>query len=375
LNRVLIDLRPLRPPLAGVGRYCLHLASELERYSSELRLLGLYYGNQRNNAILATLSDLHVPSVSRAHPKLLNAILEFTPALAPIVVPARVDLVHETYFAHAAAGRRAKRVCTIHDIIPIDEPAFVNHRNRFFSRRNFARQCRQANHIISISAYTKRRILEHYDISEDRISVIPCGVTPIASVRDDAILSTNGLIGTRFVLFVGNIEPRKNVCSIVDALRALGHNDDDVHLVVAGHKNYHADAILERARTVLGSRFHYLGTVTEAQKRALLESAALFVFPSLYEGFGIPIVECYQAGCAVLIADNSASSELHVDPNQLFDALSVQSLAARIADALARPAWLEHSIARGKSMVAGYTWTSVARRTADVYRGVLGSLR
>jgi glycosyltransferase involved in cell wall biosynthesis len=372
VNRLLIDLRPIRRPLAGVARYCVHLTSELLKLRGELTIQAVYHGTPRTNPMLTLPSTPKVAAATCLPAKAVNTIWEFLPILGPLLVRDRVDVVHETYFARVEANRGAKRVCTIHDIIPIDKPEWVNPRNRYFSRRNFYRQCRDAHHIIAVSEYTKRKILEYSGMPSERISVIPCGVTPISASRDDGILQQHGLQRGEFVFFVGNLEPRKNIGLVAEALKSLGASYDRFQFVVAGFKNYESEAILAHAAGTLGHRFHYLGSITEAQKRSLLEAAALFVYPSLYEGFGIPIVECYDVGCPILIANNSSLSELIVDSRQAFDAQSVSSLKARLADALDKPAWLTSSVSGGRALLPNYQWHSVARRTADIYRDLLG---
>lgn len=372
LPRLLFDLRPVRPPISGVARYCIHLAVGLAAFRDDFDLLGLYYGNRNSNEALRRTTELTFPSVSNVHPKLLNTILEFFPALSGAVVRGKFDLVHETYFANAYGTKRQKKVATVHDVIPIERPDFVNPRNRYFSQRNFRRQCREADRIICVSEYTKRKVIEYGNAREDRITVIPCGVTPVSTVLEEGYLEANGLDKRRYVLFIGNIEPRKNIGLIYDALLSMGPSFDDVHLVVAGHLNYQAEPTIARGRELLGGRFHYLGHVTEAQKWTLMKSANAFVFPSLYEGFGIPIVECYQARCPVLIADNTALTELSVDDRQLFDARSSKDAANRIAELLGQPSWVGQSVERGAATLGNYDWRNVAHRTVDIYRQALG---
>jgi len=129
---------------------------------------------------------------------------------------------------------------------------------------------------------------------------------------------------------------------------------------------------LADGRARLGSRFHFLGHVSEAEKWTLLKNPAIFVFPSLYEGFGIPVVEAYQAGCPVLLANNSSLTELAVDPHQLFASLSAAELKGRMEEVLAAASWVAPIITAGTASLSRYGWEKVAQDTAGVYRDVLG---
>jgi glycosyltransferase involved in cell wall biosynthesis len=122
-------------------------------------------------------------------------------------------------------------------------------------------------------------------------------------------------------------------------------------MVVAGHKNYRADETPADGRARLGARFHYLGHVSEAKKWTLLKNANAFVFPSHYEGFGIPVVEAYQTGCPVLLAKNSSLTELAVDPRQLFASMSAAELKDRIAEVLDGASWVDRSVAVGTAFL------------------------
>jgi len=334
---------------------------------------GLYCGTRSNNEALRKLDRLRLPSVARVTHKALMFGLEFAPVLTPFLVRGRFDLVHETYFANAYSGGRARKVVTIHDVIPVDRPEYVNRRNRFFSARNLRRQCREAARVISVSQYTKRKIVEYTGMDAERITVIPCGVAPLSGELDPEFLSSRGLEGKRFVLYVGNLQSRKNIGLIAAALRLLNDAHQDVLFVVAGHANSESRAILTECHTALGTRFHHLGFVSDAQKWTLLRHAAALILPSLYEGFGIPIIEANLASCPALIANNSSLTELCVDERQLFDANSSIDLAGRITDVLDGAAWVQESVERGLASTPGYSWRAVAERTAAVYEQVLGA--
>jgi glycosyltransferase involved in cell wall biosynthesis len=366
-------MRPVRTPISGVARHCIDLALALKA-RHEFEIYGLYRGNRSTNEALRSVEGIAaISSVSHVSPKILNLVLEFLPAFSSTVIDGKFDIVHETFFGNIGSKRKGKKVVTIHDIIPIENPAYFNYKNVIFTRRNFKRQCREADHIFSDSHYTKKKILEYASISEDKISIVPVGFTTTIKERDPQFLVDNGIADRRFLLYVGNIEPRKNIGLIARALKQLGPNFDDMHVVVAGHKNFAAQPIIDESKELLGNRFHFLGFVTETQKWTLLQAATAFVLPSFYEGFGIPIVECYRVRCPVLIANNSSLPELAVDERQLFDAHSVASLAARLTDLLGNPPWVQAAVQKATDGLGRFDYTSIAQDTAEVYKRVLSS--
>ena len=337
----------------------------------EIKISALYYGNRNTNEALRRTADLQIPAATLVPPKPLTFGLEFIPALSPLLVRGKFNLVHETYFAQAYRHKSAKKVSTIHDVIPIERPEYANRMNRFFSKKNLFRQGKESDQIICVSEYTKARVIENTNVDPRKITVIPNGVTPLTEAYDADFIQKHRFNDTRFVLFIGNIEPRKNIAIVSNALKALGPEYDDVHFVVAGHMNYRAKQTLDYCKHLLSSRFTYLGHVSDAEKWTLLKSASAFVFPSLYEGFGIPVIEAYQAQCPTLMANNTSLTELCTDSRQLFDGQSVSSLASGIQEILNEPTWMKTCIERAHSKLEQYTWHSVATRTLDVYRRAL----
>jgi len=114
-------MRPVRMPISGVARYCLHLAEALGRMP-DFRLSALYYGNRKANVALARQTNLTLPAASSAPPKILNSALEFAPILSRLVIASGFDLVHETFLANFAAPGRTRKVSTIYDVIPLEHP-------------------------------------------------------------------------------------------------------------------------------------------------------------------------------------------------------------------------------------------------------------
>ncbi len=345
--KVLVDCRPVRSPFSGVGRYCANLVNALAANTDNDYTA--YCQNLHSNEYLRQLR----PSVRRigtsAGPrltKLENLLHEYVPLASSQLVGHAFDVIHETYFARLGSARNArKKVATIHDTISIDYPSQYSSRNAFYSRRNLMRQSREADEIICVSEYTRGRVLSLTECDPKKISVVGCGVDPIdISISDVEATLRQLSLQSPYVLYVGNIEPRKNLTVLFDAWSMARKRLPEYKLVVAGRYNYLGKPIIEYGQALLGSSFVYLGGVSDKDKAALLRGARLFVFPSLYEGYGIPVIEAYSAGCPCIFSDSTALRELSVDDRQMFSPLSAASIAEKMLECLeGRGGWIHAS--------------------------------
>lgn len=370
-HRVLFDSRPVRDPISGVARYCLGVSEALASLPHyDLDFFVQSQGGK--NPFLGLLPSAGTQVEARLFKKdrrFQNAMLEYLPSTHGLLFKDAYDILHETYFADLGRSKNTRKVSTIHDVIPLDRPQLFSKRNVTYTKRNFHRQAIEADKIIAVSDFTRRRILDFYPNVDDKIVVIGNGVDqaiidgpPIRPLEDDDVLASRP-----FISFVGNVEPRKNLITMAKGFDAAFPAGSGWQMVIAGRKNYDAEAILTEITSVLGDRFCYLGPVDEDRKWQVMAHAHATVMSSEYEGFGIPIFESYAVKTPVLIADNTSMTELAVMPEQLFPTFSHEALAARLKDVLEDAAWVKPCINKGLERVRGHTWNAVAAQTADVY--------
>ena len=265
-----------------------------------------------------------------------------------------------------------KSVVTIHDLIFLRHPEFYNPIDVQIYKWKFRQTIKEADYIIAISECTKRDILEYGGnlVSEDKITLIYQSCSPRFNTSQNYKTSNlNSELG-RYVLSVGSIEPRKNTML---ALKALHHLPDDISLVLVGRHTAYTDKLIQYARANgLEHRLHILHGVPDTDLPALYAGAECFVYPSVYEGFGIPIIEAISCGLPVVACTGSCLEEaggpdsLYVAPN---DAIG---MANAIRRSLKGADDREERIQRSMDYIRRFSGTDVAGQVVDVYKRVLG---
>ncbi len=285
----------------------------------------------------------------------------------------RLDLLHMTYAAPLWLA--APLVLTVHDICYATNPEWFSERDLRVLRANVPRSIRKAAHVITDSQSARNQIIETYHVPEAKITAIPIGpgpgVQPIE--RDEAIheLAAIGIDGTRpYLLAVGNLQPRKNLVRLVQAFKELIARGHDIDLVVVGPKHYRAGDAIEAAGAV-SDRVRFTGYVTDRQLAACYRCSTVFVFPSLYEGFGLPALEAMAHGVPIACSNAGSLPEVCGEAALLFDPLSVEAMTASIERLLTDPQARRSLAAAGVERAGRFTWARTAELTLEVYEKAL----
>ena len=275
-----------------------------------------------------------------------------------------VDVVHGT--GVAVPPSRAPLVMTIHDLAFLADPTqATRHGNRFF-RRGTELARRHARLVLVPSEATAAECRDA-GFDADRIRLVPWGVTPVDVTEEQAAAAraTHGL--TRpYVLFVGTVEPRKNLAGVIGAMATLAGRDLDLVLVGPEGWNEDLDARLGRLDgTGIGVR--RLGFLPPDDLAALYAGAAAFCFPSLREGFGMPVLDAMAQGTPVVTSSGTATAEVAGEAGLLVDPHDHGAIGAALAKVLDDPHLADDLRARGRARAATYTWSRTAELTAAAY--------
>lgn len=266
-----------------------------------------------------------------------------------------------------------RSVVTIHDLIFMRHPEYYNRLDVKIYEWKFRTVCQEADRIIAISERTKQDVMELGGIGEERIDVIYQSCSPrfqaIATLQQQDEVRSRYNLPQRFVLSVGSIEERKNIRLTV---RALCHLPEHIHLVAIGRQTDYSKKVMKEAVAAgLGQRVHFLHGVPDGDLQVLYQLAEVFVYPSRYEGFGIPVIEAIHSGLPVVAATGSCLEEaggpdcLYVSPDD------VEALAVSIGKMLKGSADRERRIQCSRDYVRRFENNDVASQVLDVYRRLL----
>jgi glycosyltransferase involved in cell wall biosynthesis len=239
---------------------------------------------------------------------------------------------------------------------------------------------RRAQKVIAISENTRQDVLRMLGLPADKVVTVHCGVnTRFTSVRDaeylNRIRQEYGLHGS-FVLFLGMLQPMKNLVRLIQAFSEIVRRGFPGLLVLAGPKGWgYAEAAAEVQTQGLGMRVIFPGPIPDERLPGLLSAAEIFVYPSLYEGFGLPPLEAMACGVPVVASNSSSLPEVVGDAGLMVDPLSVGELAGAMWRALTDVDLRAGLRARGFEQVRRFTWEGTARRTLEVYRSAHASAR
>ncbi len=273
----------------------------------------------------------------------------------------------------------SRQVVTFHDLFPIEHPEWYSSAYARWYSFMFHRLAARAVHLIAVSQYTKDRMVRVLGCDGDRITVVPNG--PSASTRLTTAIEAAraacslALPSRRYLLSLSSLEARKNLPTILEAWRKAQRSlPDNVWLVLAGARAS-ASVFGKQKLAAIPPRVHFTGYVPEEHLAGLYSGASLFLFPSLAEGFGLPLLEAMSCGVRPITSANSSLPEVGGDAAIYVDPLDVREIAAAILRHMPRQNAAAAPFAPSLAQAARFCWDESARRTEDVLLGASASHR
>jgi glycosyltransferase involved in cell wall biosynthesis len=372
MARVCLDLSPAVHQHAGLGRYAQELLLALAVTDGQNEYV-VFYNNPATARVDPTLERFPKITTPLSYkPWRLSAMLAHFARIPQDPLFPGVDLFHATdhllpYF------RRIKSVFTLHDLIFLFHPETHKPLNRWFLTLMMPRFLRAADAVIAVSECTKRDAVRFYGIPEEKITVIYEGVNPrfrLASPEAIAAVRARYGLPEHFILYVGTIEPRKNLTALLEAFHHLLATHD-LRLVFVGKKGWLYEGFFRRLRELgLEDRVIFTGYVPDEDLPAIYSAADLFVFPSLYEGFGLPVLEAMACGTPVVCSNTSSLPEVAGDAALLVDPADVRALAGAMERVLTDETLRADLQARGLEQARRFSWARAAQETMQVYENV-----
>lgn len=344
-----------RDQKTGIDYYVERLIASLEQYyPNRLELTGYRFGFWRRKFVG------------------LCRRFGFQPLLE-LFVWRKADVVLSTDFIALPSLRRSKRVLFVYDLAFLDHPEFVRKRNLIALKRFCPPSIREADAIVTISDFTKARLEHHFP--DLRASVVVTPVPPAETESKPADLGANlsakGVKAGAYILYVGTIEPRKNLENLVNAYGQLDEGTRAKYaLVLAGGKGWEDEKILRAiaAARQKGLNIILPGYVSEAEKAALYASAACFVLPSHYEGFGMPILEAMRYGVPVAASDIPVFHEVAGDAAVYFDQNKPGAIADGLSSVLNNPDLASNLAREAEVRLKAFSWQKNAQKVYETLR-------
>ncbi|WP_051236265.1 glycosyltransferase family 4 protein [Ottowia thiooxydans] len=390
LNLV-VAVDAIAPPLTGIGRYAYELVKGLQSHSEIGNLRYFSFGRWMEDPIARTAREAQAKLSSEATnetPEPPRRSLRSMLARVPVAVKAyqlvtpsiyrlRLQTVRDSifhspnYFVPKFPG---PTVSTTHDLSHMRYPQFHPEARVNYMNAALPRSLRMTNHIITDSQAVRQEVIEDFGWSEDRVTAIGLGTDPSFSPRSPqvlaACLSRYGLRAGGYSLFVGTIEARKNVDRLLSAYEALPlAMRKEWPLVLVGDTGWRSEHTHERMRVAEAAGWlRYLKYLPQEDLPYLYSGARLFVYPSVYEGFGLPIAEAMASGVPVITSNVSSMPEVAGGAARLIDPLNVDELHHAILDSLQNGEWRRQAIAAGLTRAQDFSWQACVDRTVEVYK-------
>ena len=284
----------------------------------------------------------------------------------------KVDIFHGPCF-FVPNSLRCKSIVTIHDLMPLRAPEFLTpYLLALFKKKIYSH--RGADVVIAVSNFTKQEIIELLNVSETRIRVIYNGISPaFCPVQNMAELERikikYGIEGP-YLLFVGNIEPKKNIETLLHACSKLRNATIYKYpLVIVGSKSFGFKGVSEAVKQFHAEKETIFTDIVDTDDLPYLYGGAeLFIFPSLFEGFGIPVIEAMACGIPVVASNRTSIPEITGDAAILIDPLNVDEMAGAMYNVLSTPLLKRQLVEKGIERAKKFSWEKTARETLKLYK-------
>ncbi len=310
------------------------------------------------------------------HPLAYKMLYNFIPVPYSLFFGDDADITHFMNF-YIPPGVKGKVITMVYDMVYKAYPETMNRKTRFMLNMSMERSTRRADAIITISEFSKAEIIKYLGVPPERIYVMPCGVDfkkfrPDYDLDDIAKTKSKYGITKDYFLYLGTLEPRKNIERLIEAYGLLKKRIGCIpKLVISGKKGWLYDTIFERVNVLdLGNDVIFTGYVDENDVPVLMKGAFAFVFPSLYEGFGLPPLEAMACGTPVIASNAASLPEVVGDAGLLIDPYSVESISKALECLLMDPSLQSELADKGLKRAVMFTWEKSVDIISEVYEQI-----
>lgn len=371
--KILIDARLLsNGGTSGIEEYTRNLLSNLWQIDQKNEYQ-LFYNGLRKLPITHN-SQLITNNYGLIDWKIPNKLLDFStrffrfPAIEDFI---KTDLIFSPHF-NILTTKKIPRVITFHDLSFLHHPQFFSWKQKFWHwMQNVKTQAQAADKIIAVSEFTKSDLVNIFGIQPEKIEVIYSGISDSFGKIASSVSRRTRNDDKPYILYLGTLEPRKNVAAIIRAFNILKREPafQDWQLILAGRPGWlYQNIIKEAGRSLYKKDIIFLGPVRAEERVSLYNSARVFVYPSFFEGFGFPPLEAQACGCPVVVSDRTSLPEVVGRGALLINPWKIEELANAIKEAAANQILRARLIKEGKANAKRFTWKKSAEETLKIFQ-------
>ena len=348
----------------GIGQYCQELLTAFQKKPDLISINRFTFGLERSSCqahLLSTYSQYALGALS---------------GFGNYPIFDQVDLIHSTDQLIPIQLKKPL-IATIMDVIPLSHPQFIKSYSRYIKTFIWKKLTQRADRIITISEFSKNEIAKYLNFSFDQIDVIPLGVDQryfdlLDTKEKNHTLEKLGLTKP-FFLALGSVQPRKNLKRILAAHAQLPRGlAQDYPLVIAGKFAWDDGEILSDIQVATNEgRCIWLKYVSEAEKISLLQSATGLIFASLYEGFGLPIIEAFASNLPVIVSNSTAMPEVAGGAALMVNPLSLDEIRSALIELIENPSTVARLQAAGLARAKQFSWQETAKQTISSYQKLI----
>ncbi|PNH90079.1 glycosyltransferase family 4 protein [Vibrio diazotrophicus] len=387
-TKLLINITPIRKPLTGIGYYTLNILRELLRKDTDV--IGLQNGRSVDKQQLQALTDSFLietehqqsqkKSIKRSVVELIrsipgsyqvkNILLSFRAKRSLARFAAQNYVYFEPSFIPFDYNGRT--ITTVHDLSFISYPQFHPETRVAYLTSKIGSSIDKSDHVIVDSDYILQEMHQYYPSSLNKSSTVYLGVDqlfrPYSASECAAINARLGLKYQQFILSVATLEPRKNLKRLVLAYKRMPAEIRDEHplVLVGDHGWKNAELLAETKELIENKQLIFTGYLSDNDLKRLYASAMIFAYPSLYEGFGLPVVEAMASGVPVITSSRGATAEIADDSAVLVDPEDVNDISQAMVNLVCRPEQRKILSASGIEFVGRYQWSKTVENILEI---------
>ncbi len=382
MKRICVDIQSVLKMRTGIGWYTYETSKRIAEFNRDFEVFGLAFDFMNRNSSKDISNDLDFDKVeifTKVPARIYKLLWNLIPIKYDSIFSAG-DVYHFNNYIVPPMGNKSKVIINIYDMVYKQYPNTMKKSNLYFLNRDIARSANRADIIITISESSKKDIIKFLNVSKSKIRIIPPGVdseffqkglNPSNEIKRSMIERYN--LPTDYFLYLGTLEPRKNIITVLKAYSKLARDIKKKYkLVLCGSKGWkYKDIFDEIDRLGIAENILFTGYVDEIDKPFIYGMARVFLFPSLYEGFGIPIVESMASGVPVITSNTASMPEaggkaaIYIEPNDYL------SMAKNIEKLVLDEDF--HSEKKKESILqaGNFSWSKAAIQTMEVYKELL----